>query len=230
MKESVVLASLNADVKKKVAETLVEHFLVEDCQDAAELTQRVRISLPAIILIDVPVTEEEKEAYRQWIVEFRQNPLARKIPILVLSDSIDEKKWLLALSVGATDFLLKPINERELRIRVIGLTHATSSHLKGSDVLVCGNLKLNTASYEVRVNEESITLSVLEFNLLRYFILNKERVLGREQVITSVWPNSEVLDRAVDTHVVSLRRKLTGWDYSIITVYRAGYILKKEDH
>lgn len=230
MKAFVVISSTDSGLQQRVTGILGEDFVVEKCSGPTELAERLKTKIPALIFIDSPPSEDQKELYRQWITEFRKEARNRKVPILLLSDSLDETKWLYALSLGVSDFIMRPLNEREFRLRVMGLTRSPSHPSQTGDIWECGNLKLNLASYEVLIGEQSITLSVLEFNLLRYFISNRDHVLAREQVIAAVWPNSEVLDRAVDTHVVSLRRKLTGWDYSIVTVYRAGYILKKEDH
>ena len=63
--------------------------------------------------------------------------------------------------------------------------------------------------------------------LLKCFVQNKDRVMSRDRILEAVWRDSVVSDRTVDTHIVSLRKKLSGFDHEISTVYGAGYILKK---
>jgi DNA-binding response OmpR family regulator len=74
-----------------------------------------------------------------------------------------------------------------------------------------------------------VTLSVLEFNLLRYFVENINRVLSREKILQAVWREAVVTDRTVDTHMTSLRKKLQNSTLGFSTLYGAGYILKSKD-
>jgi DNA-binding response OmpR family regulator len=83
------------------------------------------------------------------------------------------------------------------------------------------------AQMEAAIEGKALQLSVLEFELLKCFVQNKDRVMSRERILEAVWRDSVVSDRTVDTHIVSLRKRLAGFDHQLATVYGAGYILKK---
>lgn len=91
------------------------------------------------------------------------------------------------------------------------------------------NLELDIHRYEGRVNGILIRLSILEFNLLRYFLENAEAVKSREQIINEVWNGTAVGERSVDHHVSSLRRKLkkANSNLEFVACYGEGYALKE---
>jgi DNA-binding response OmpR family regulator len=96
--------------------------------------------------------------------------------------------------------------------------------------MTCGNLILNAARLEATVEDKTIPLLVLEFNLLRFFVLNKDRVVSRQQILEGVWKDAVVSNRTIDTHMVYLRKKLAGFSHTLATVYGAGYILREARH
>lgn len=106
-------------------------------------------------------------------------------------------------------------------------THKSEEREGKSSILECGNLKLNLNNLEVTIAEEIIPISVLEFSLLLYFVQNQDRLLTREQILKAVWRDTVVSFRTVDTHMVSLRKKLSKFDHGFTTVYAGGYLLKR---
>jgi DNA-binding response OmpR family regulator len=107
------------------------------------------------------------------------------------------------------------------KIRRIEETRKPPVHLRR------GNLELDLERFEARVENDLIVLSVLEFNLLKYFVENFNRVLTRERILQAVWRAAVVTDRTVDTHMTSLRKKLQRSTLAFATLYGAGYILKE---
>jgi DNA-binding response OmpR family regulator len=79
---------------------------------------------------------------------------------------------------------------------------------------------------EATVSSQVVPLSVLEFTLVKFFVVNKERVMSRVAILEEVWQGSHVSSRTIDTHMVYLRKKLEGFDHTLSTVYGAGYILR----
>ena len=89
-----------------------------------------------------------------------------------------------------------------------------------------GNLSLDPDTFEVLVNGRSIELSAFSFKLLRYFMENTNRLIPRQEFLEKVWENPTLDDRVIDTHIVSLRKKLRRYSGEIKTIYGLGYIFK----
>lgn len=160
--------------------------------------------------------------------EYQTDPIKKHTPIILLSvrDEITDK--VLGLSMGAHDYLTKPFHPLELKARA--QLRVRNESLATSAPITCGNLALNAAQFKVNINSEAIELSTLELKLLSYIIKAKGRVLTRQKILDDVWGNETyVLDRAVDSAISALRKKLISWDHSISSIYGAGYkLIKKE--
>ncbi len=125
---------------------------------------------------------------------------------------------------GFDDFLLTPIDQSELRIRVsrIGASEPEALY---DPVLCFGDLELNTATYQASLTGNPIDLTYMEYELLRFFVEHPNRVWSREQILSKVWGYDYFGgSRTVDVHVRRLRAKLgeerTSW---ITTVRSVGY-------
>ncbi|MDZ4082888.1 MAG: response regulator transcription factor, partial [Bdellovibrionales bacterium] len=128
------------------------------------------------------------------------------------------------------DYVIKSARPRELVARVVAKIRRLEEQVDEPDIMTCGNLILNAARLEATVEDKTIPLSVLEFNLLRFFVLNKDRVVSRQQILEGVWKDAVVSNRTIDTHMVYLRKKLAGFSHTLATVYGAGYILREARH
>ena len=156
----------------------------------------------------------------------RTHEATRHIPVIVLTGTSDFEMQLKALDLGADDLLQKPFRPRELLARMSSKFRRLEESKKPVTHLRCGDLEMDLDRFECRINRELIVLSVLEFNLLRFFVENFNRVLSREKILRAVWREAVVTDRTVDTHMTSLRKKLQNSLLAFATLYGAGYILK----
>lgn len=170
---------------------------------------------------------------------FRNLDFARDIPIIMLSGNANTSHKVSALLGGADDFMEKPFSFEELTARIVSRLRRLNvnsqsvaqdqSPLREDKVLNCGNLSLDPRRLEVRINNSIIPLTLLEFNLLHFFVAQPEIVLGRDVILRNVWKRTVVSPRTIDTHIALLRKKLLGFSHSIHTIYGAGYVLKKSD-
>jgi two-component system phosphate regulon response regulator PhoB len=131
-----------------------------------------------------------------------------------------------AFDLGADDYVVKTTRPRELVARILSKIRRIEEREEDPELITCGNLILNTRKLEATINSRPLPLSVLEFNLLRFFVANKDRVMSRQQILEGVWKDAVVSNRTIDTHMVYLRKKLVGFDHILATVYGAGYILR----
>ena len=146
--------------------------------------------------------------------------------ILIISakNSLDDK--VTGLEVGADDYLTKPFHLTELHARLKAIYRRKS--LKGDSMVSFQEISVNTDTMEARVNGQLLELTKKEFDLLLYFLVNKNRVLTRQSIAEHLWgdytDNLSNFD-FVYQHVKNLRKKITavnGRDY-IGTVYGLGY-------
>lgn len=145
------------------------------------------------------------------------------IIIISANSSLEDK--LKGLDLGADDYLTKPFHLAELNSRIKAVLRR--GQFEGNDIISLNEIVINTSSKTVMVNDKSIPLTRKEFDLLLFFITNKERVLSKEIIAEHLWgDHSDLLDNFdfIYVHINNLRKKLTqaGAKY-IQTTYGSGY-------
>ncbi|MFA5973796.1 MAG: response regulator [Lentimicrobiaceae bacterium] len=157
---------------------------------------------PDIILLDLGLPDMDGllvlEQLRVWTT----------IPILILTVQDDEKTMIKALDSGADDFITKPFNTGELLARVrVAIRH--SLKFDESPVFVNGHLTVDLTSRIVKVRNEAIKLTVIEYNLLSLLIRNVGKVLTHSLIIKELWGNPYADNsQTLRVHVAQLRRKI----------------------
>lgn len=144
------------------------------------------------------------------------------VPIIMLTARVEETDKLIGLELGADDYITKPFSPRELvaRIRVV-LRRVTSA--PESDIIRVGEIELDRAHYEVRLPDKTIQLTSTEFEILATLMSQPGRIFSRAQLLTATHGVTfESLERAIDSHVRNLRRKLEPAEL-IVTVHGVGY-------
>jgi two-component system alkaline phosphatase synthesis response regulator PhoP len=144
------------------------------------------------------------------------------VPIIMLTARVEESDKLVGLELGADDYLTKPFSPRELVARVRAVLRRAEG-AAGTDTLRAGGLTLDRARYRATLPDRDIPLTPTEFEILAALIGQPGRVFSRAQLLTVARGVSfESYERAIDSHVRNLRRKLEPGDY-IITVHGVGY-------
>jgi len=130
-----------------------------------------------------------------------------RTPIIILTAKTQEAEKILGLELGADDYVTKPFSPRELRARI----KAVLRRFEGAteEVRRIGNVEVDFARGEVRRDGKPEEVTPLELRLLTAFIRHCGRVLSRDQLIEEAWgQGTHITDRAVDAHIVNLRRKV----------------------
>ena len=127
--------------------------------------------------------------------------------------------------MGADDYVTKPFSVRELILRVKAVLKRGDQKSANLEVQrQFGDLVIDVDSHEVFVDSESITLTALEFKLLRQLVDRRGRVQSRDQLLSDVWGYSaDVTTRTVDTHIKRLREKLGVMGKYVQTIRGVGY-------
>ncbi len=143
-------------------------------------------------------------------------------PILFVTARDDEVDRVLGLELGADDYITKPFSPRELVARVKTVLRRSGGVVEDR-LLVVGTVTLDPARRTVRVDDDDVTLTATEFDLLAYLMRRPGRVFSREQLLSEVWGYAVAAGtRTVDVHVAQLRSKL-GAASPIRTVRGVGY-------
>ncbi len=146
-----------------------------------------------------------------------------KIPIVMLTAKSEEHDELLGFELGVDEYISKPFSPKILVARVDALLRRTNK-LDISEIIEAGNILIDKAAHQVKVNGENIDLSFKEFELLVYFVENKGIALSREKILNNVWNYDYFGDaRTIDTHVKKLRSKLGACGEYIKTIWGMGY-------
>lgn len=233
-KFSILVVEDEAVLRTMIEEALSDRYKILLALDGEAALETARSERPDLVLLDFGLPKKDGLSVCE---ELRRNSETSHIPVIIVSGAVEADRRTLFYEAGADDFLSKPFSPKELIARVESKVRRLRERVSSEQaaalvqacegVLRCGNLEMDMDRLEVRINKRVVKLSVLEFNLLRYFVENGEKVVSREKILGKVWRDSYVADRTVDTHIASLRKRLNGFDHVIGTVYGAGYILKR---
>jgi DNA-binding response OmpR family regulator len=151
------------------------------------------------------------------------------IPIVMVTARDDELDKLLGLELGADDYLTKPFSPRELVARVKAVLRRTDRPTDPSDVIRVGELQLDVPRMRTEVAGRSIDLTPTEFTLLATLARQPGRIFTRSQLLDALHGVAfESYERAIDSHIKNLRRKLEPDPRQprfVLTVYGVGYRL-----
>ncbi len=208
---------------------LIKHTIERSGDAVAEIVnsgdaalQAVGIQPPDLIILDLnlPVVSGV-EVCR--ILRSRSD--ARHVPIIMLTARTGENDRVAGLELGADDYVTKPFSPRELSARVKALLRRTAKAAELPAVVYQGtHLVADFDAVAVSVKGEAIRLTRREFELLRYLVQNKNRVVSRDRLLERVWGYDRLVEtRSVDVHVGRLRGKLGDAGRQIETVVGLGY-------
>lgn len=217
----IVVIDDDPDILELVSFNLVEAgFRVIGSSDGVRGFRQIREQLPDLIVLDLMLPGSSGiEVLRK----LKQDSETRHIPIIILSARGEETDRIIGLELGADDYVTKPFNVRELILRIHRIFERMESW-QDVELLECNGIVLDCSRYEVRVRGDLVRLTTTEFNLLQYLLINKGRVLTRDQLLDRVWGYGYGgTTRTLDTHIQRLRDKLGREGEQIETVRGVGY-------
>ena len=160
----------------------------------------------------------------------RRDELTSDLPIIMLTAKTSEDNKVQGLSEGVDDYVTKPFSPRELVARIKTVLRRVNGKQKDKTLQVF-DLQLDPTSHRVSIEDQPVDMGPTEFRLLKFFLLNQEKVFSRDHIQDSVWGGNVYLEqRTVDVHIRRLRKALSSVegatiDYAklIQTVRGAGY-------
>jgi DNA-binding response OmpR family regulator len=198
-----------------------EGFRIASVGDGEAALASVAREHPALVVLDVMLPKLDGfEVCRR--LRAANDPTA----ILMLTARDDDIDKVLGLEMGADDYLTKPFNPRELVARVKAILRRSERKADESAPIHLGDLTIDPARREVRVDSRSLDLRTQEFDLLLALAEHRGLVLSREQILQKAWGfDFYGQTRTVDVHVAHLRRKIEASNVKIETVTGVGYKL-----
>ena len=192
-------------------------------QEFDHVMQEFEKAQPDLVLMDI--TLPYFSGY-YWCAEIRK---ISRVPIVFLSSAADEMNQVMALSMGADDFIAKPFGMMELVSRVRALLRRTEPEQR-ADTCDAGPIHVDLNRHMVTVDGNAVTLTFKEFELLCYLMENKGMVLTRDQLLSKIWGyDFDGETRTVDVHIRTLRQKLGEASRCIETIRGVGYKLEESE-
>lgn len=190
--------------------------------DGLDAINQARSKSPDLIILDlmIPVIDGIEVCRK-----LRSEEGTRDTPIMMLTAKSEESDQLVGFSTGADDYVVKPFSVRVLQERVKSLLRRLergSGH--GDDMVVKGSIRVDHVKHRAWVNDGAMDLTPSEFRLLDTLIRNPGRAFDRSELIDSaLGADTLVLERTIDVHIRSLRKKLGNQADMVETVRGVGY-------
>lgn len=184
-------------------------YIVEVAYDGEEALQKVELSQPDLIVLDVMLPKKDGIEVCKTIRSDKN-----LVPILMLTAKDDEFDRVLGLELGADDYMTKPFSPREVVARVKAILRRSQfvnevEQSETDDEIIIDSIRIRPEFFEVYKDDELLELTPKEFELLLYLIERQGRVITREHMLNSVWNYEFAGDsRIVDVHISHLRDKL----------------------
>ncbi|MEG0864254.1 MAG: response regulator transcription factor [Clostridia bacterium] len=195
-------------------------------EDGAAFFAALESQLPELALLDVMLPGEDGYALLR---KLRATPRTRRLPVMMVTAKGEEMDKVQALDGGADDYIVKPFGVMELISRVRAVLRRTQENETGMEWACC-ELRVDAMRHRVYVDQQSIELTHMEFELLRYLLMNQGIALTREKLLDTVWGVDYAGDtRTVDVHVRTLRMKLGSACRLLQTVRGVGYRMEAND-
>lgn len=193
--------------------------------DGKTLFTALKQQLPRLILLDVMLPGMDGI---EILKKLRENPQTVHIPVIMASARGTEYDKVMALDLGADDYLAKPFGMMEMLSRIRAVLRRSVARPQMADLRL-GGLHMDVAAHIVNADGIRITLTLKEFELLRLFLSSPGRVFSREHLLEQVWGTDYIGEsRTVDVHIATLRTKLGGCGDYIRTVRGVGYRMEEK--
>ena len=194
-------------------------FEVDEASDGIEACGLIRKNRYDVIILDIMMPGKDGIEVCRFIRD------SYDVPVIFLTALGTESDIIDGYAVGADEYVTKPFSTKLLLAKVNALIKRYRGLLVKDGRIIIDELVIEPFKRVVSVDGKRLDISPREYELLMYFVENKEHVLSRDQILDAVWGQDFIgYDRAVDTYVKKLRQTLGPASRHIETVIKSGYI------
>ncbi len=194
-----------------------------DCRcfvDGDSLFAALETKKPALIILDIMLDGYDGYTILQ---KLKESPATRNIPVIMVSAKGEELSTVKGLDMGADDYIAKPFGVLELIARI-------NANLRRTDdrtALAYSDISIDENKHTVTVANETLTLTLKEYELLKLLVTNAPNIVSRDIIINTVWGEDYFGEtRTLDIHIASVRKAISDSKAAINTVRGVGYFLK----
>ncbi len=189
--------------------------------DGEDALEKFETEKPDILLLDVMMPK--KDGF-QVCRDIREKS---NVPIIMVTAKGEDYEKIMGLEMGADDYIVKPFSPGEVIARVKAIMRRITSEEKEEEIVEFSNLKININDYTVSIDDNNISLTKKEFEILWTLANNKNMVFSRDKLLDSIWGYDYFGDnRTVDSHIKRLRAKIDKYshpDWEVKTIWGVGY-------
>ena len=222
MKKILVLED-EANIRELVVYTLeTTGFAARGFEEGTSFFEALAEELPELILLDIMLPGEDG---MEILKKLKTSGRTKDIPVIMVTAKGAEYDKVMGLDAGADDYVTKPFGMMELVSRIKAVLRRTQKDTQDpQDVIVLGDIEMNTKKHEVTADGEVVTLTLKEYELLKRLMKNPNIVMTRDCLLEDIWGyDFDGETRTVDVHVRTLRQKLGKSGEKIETVRGVGY-------
>lgn len=232
MSKKVLIVDDEKLIVKGIRFSLEQDGMEVDCAyDGEEALAAAKQKEYDVVLLDIMLPKLTGFEVCQAIRDFSS------MPIIMLTAKGDDMDKILGLEYGADDYITKPFNILEVKARIKAIMRRSSKKQTSEEtakVAVFGDLKVDTESRRVYINNKEVNLTAKEFDLLELVIFNPNKVYSRDSLLNTVWGYDYPGDvRTVDVHIRRLREKVEinpSEPKYIHTKWGVGYFFQDQDN
>lgn len=198
-----------------------ESFKIVECLSGKQAIRMCALVKPDLILLDLGLPDMDGKdvitALREWT----------HAPIIILTGRSSDEEIASTLNLGANDYINKPFNVDVLLARINASLRSSAVRTTGEPNLTNGPLRMDLVRHEIFLHERLVTFTPKEYDLLRYFMINRGKMLTHKQILKAVWGTGHMEDTAyLRVYIRQIREKIEQTPKSpvfVITVSGVGY-------
>ena len=228
VKDKKMYNVLIADDNLQIVSILKEYckknnFNVTLAHDGEEILEKIRNNKFDIVLLDIMMPKKNGFDVCKEVRTFSN------VPIIMITARGEDFERIMGLETGADDYIVKPFSPGEVIARIHAILRRVipNENLNQEKIFSYDNLTINLSDFTVKINDEEISLTKKEIELLWLLSTNQNKVFTRETLLDSIWGYDYFGDsRTVDSHIKRLRAKLDNYKHeawNIKTIWGVGY-------
>ncbi|HLE10799.1 MAG: hypothetical protein A2504_11640 [Bdellovibrionales bacterium RIFOXYD12_FULL_39_22] len=218
----VTIVDDQPDILDLYEQMLGQHFRVTCICEPQKVSPFLKNNQTDLLILDVnmPVMDGF-EVYRVVRVDFPT------LPIIFLTGMNSTEIAVKGLSMGADDFIIKPVSIEELIARVKNkIIKSKVAYANQETLIKLDNFELNCNKQQVILDGREVSLTPIEFKIIHLFVSNRDKIFSRDFISDYIWNDTKVQMQNIDTHLSNVRKKLSPFSERIKTIKSRGYVFK----